>query len=408
MGAVYLATHRRLGSEAAVKVVHAHIATDRGLVARFETEAQAVARIDHNNIVKAFDFGVLRDGRPYFIMERLRGRPLHDELAAIGRMELSRALNVLKQLAAGMTAAHDAGVLHRDLKPSNVFLIEEVGAAGPLVKLLDFGLAKLWRESPDSPASHAGTILGTPEYSAPEQARGDPVDGRTDLYSIGIMLWEMLIGRAPFGGAPGDVIASQIRDTVPDVRTLRAGVPEPVAALTAKLLEKEPVRRVQSAAELLRIVDQLCRANPSEADAPARASAARSDPLPVTPRKRVLVVEDDGVNARVLFDFLGAHGYDVAIAKTGSEGLDEWRRTNPDLLVVDVLLPVKNGFELCQEVKRAPGARHTPVILMSAVYRHPERDPAYAHRVAGADAYFCKPFELRDLLARVRALLGDA
>ncbi|HEV8321023.1 MAG TPA: response regulator transcription factor [Myxococcota bacterium] len=126
------------------------------------------------------------------------------------------------------------------------------------------------------------------------------------------------------------------------------------------------------------------------------------------PAKRILVVEDDDVGARVLHDLLVAHGYEVETARTGSAGLEAWKQERWDLMIVDVLLPVMNGFELCRMVKSARPGPATPVILISAAYRHPERDPAYARRALGADAYLCKPFELDDLLTQVHALVGEA
>src|SRR5215470_18149964 len=198
MGVIYSATHPVIGKRAAIKVLHPRLCDDEEAVDRFLTEARAANQIGHPNIVDVFAFGALSDGRSYMVMEWLAGESLAQRLHR-GPLSLGEALGVLEQTADALDAAHEKHIIHRDLKPDNIFLVPVRGGR-TLVKLLDFGIAKLVK--PDAEvtlkSTRPGSILGTPGYLAPEQARGQTVDGRTDIYSLGCVVFEMLAGRPPF------------------------------------------------------------------------------------------------------------------------------------------------------------------------------------------------------------------
>lgn len=199
-GAVYHATHTVIGKQVALKVLNASFSEDAAMAARFIDEARAVNRIAHPNIVDIFGFGVLPDGRKYCVMELLRGETLGDRVEKSGPLEPALALDVLSQIASALDAAHGSGIVHRDLKPENVFLCEPVPgeSRATKVKLLDFGIAQI----ADGLHQRTGSnmVLGTPAYMSPEQCRGARIDYRSDIYSLGVVAFELLTGKQPFHG----------------------------------------------------------------------------------------------------------------------------------------------------------------------------------------------------------------
>jgi len=248
MGAVYRAEHVHMKKPVAVKILHRHMTTNAEVVARFEREAVAAGRIEHPNVAAATDFGKLEDGSFYLALEYVEGRSLGEVLEA-GALSPARALGIARQIADGLGAAHAAGIVHRDLKPDNVLLVERDGVRD-IVKVLDFGIAKLHIDegSGHQPLTQIGTIFGTPQYMSPEQGQGRTVDARSDLYALGVIVYEMLAGKLPFES--DDLIVLITRHVTEAAPPLPAAIPEPVRALVAKLLEKQPEARVQSAALL--------------------------------------------------------------------------------------------------------------------------------------------------------------
>ncbi|MBL8947123.1 MAG: serine/threonine protein kinase, partial [Myxococcales bacterium] len=199
MGTVYLAEHVTVGRKVAVKVLTREWSTHETVAKRFREEARAASAAGHPNIVEVFDAGTLPDGRLYLVMEHLHGRSLYDELCVTGPMPVERALAIFRDIARGIAAAHAVGIIHRDLKPDNVMLVRRGGEI--MVKLLDFGIAaSADRVAEDRRLTQPGHTLGTPEYMAPEQAKGRPPTELVDIYALGAMLYEMLVGQPPFVG----------------------------------------------------------------------------------------------------------------------------------------------------------------------------------------------------------------
>jgi len=255
MAEVYRARDTRLGRDIALKVINEVLSGDSELVRRFEQEARLTGSLNHPNLVAIHDFG-LHDGAPYFVTELLEGESLRSRLLR-GRIALSTALDWAAQMASGLAAAHGKGVMHRDVKPDNVFVTGD-----GKVKLLDFGIAKLAAGAsaagahglmedtvtPTGGATATGAVIGTPGYMSPEQVRGEPLDPRTDLFSLGAVLYEMLSGRRAFQGT--NPVESGYSILHADPEPLPPDVPLAVARIVQRCLNKEPARRFQSASDL--------------------------------------------------------------------------------------------------------------------------------------------------------------
>jgi serine/threonine-protein kinase len=272
MGRVYLAVQPAIGSRVAVKVLSAECAERPELVERFFAEARAVNLIRHDNIVSVLDLSWLPDRRPFIVMEYLDGAPLSRVLER-GPLPLEQALAVVTEMLDALAAAHARGIVHRDLKPDNVFITTSGRA-----KILDFGVAKL---RPDvgsiSAETRTGALVGTPHYMSPEQARGRPADHRSDLYAVGLILFEALTGRRAFDAESlFDLLRLQVEQPAPSLATLRPDLPRTLEAVLARALDKIPERRFQSAEELK---SALAQAMPGLSWSSARVEAHRLAPL---------------------------------------------------------------------------------------------------------------------------------
>lgn len=241
MAKVYRATDQRLGRTVALKVLSAHLATDTQFVARFEAEAKAAASLDHPNVVRVFDTGVDR-GRHYIAMQYVQGPTLAELVARDGTLEPSIAVNVAARVCDALAAAHRLGLVHRDVKPANIILED-----ARTVKVMDFGIAK----TATGGLTQAGDVLGTAAYLSPEQARGDAVDLRSDIYSLGCVLYEMLTGRTPLPGDSLLEIANRLATERPAPPSeLNGAVGVELDRVVMRALEKNPDRRFESASRM--------------------------------------------------------------------------------------------------------------------------------------------------------------
>ncbi len=254
MGAVYEAENLGIGKMVALKFIDREFAKDETVASRFAREARAASSIESAHIVTVFDAGT-DDGRPFLVMELLRGEDLGTRLRRLGRIPVADALHVVAQVLRGLGRAHASGIIHRDLKPDNVFLVQSDG--DPLfAKIVDFGISKIQRASSGTAPlalTQKGTVIGTPLYMSPEQAQALPdIDGRADLYSVGAILFECLAGAPPHTGANYEqVILSICMNDAPDLRTFNGSVPEPVAQFVARALDRDRTRRYPSASHML-------------------------------------------------------------------------------------------------------------------------------------------------------------
>jgi serine/threonine-protein kinase len=244
MGAVYLAEHPVIGRRAALKVIHPQHARNAEVVARFVNEATAINRIGNEHIVEVTDFGRTDAGDFYFIMEHLEGRPLSELIASDAPFAPAHAVGIAAQIADALAASHAHGVIHRDLKPENIFLVAR-GEDPAFVKVLDFGLAKLLNDDGMAPhKTRVGIVMGTPFYMSPEQCEGTEIDERADVYALGVVLFEMLTGKLPFGGDDcAEVLMKQVSVRAPAARSLVPDLPEELDAILHTALAKRPADR---------------------------------------------------------------------------------------------------------------------------------------------------------------------
>ncbi len=267
MGSVYLADDVTLGRRVAIKVISEKIEAASETRARFLREARAMASVEHPHIVRVYGFGET-EGKAYLVMEYVEGETLAERIQRTGRLPVEEALSVVRQVVDALEAAWENHVVHRDIKPSNILLDRR-----NRVRVGDFGLAKPLHTAGDATLSQQGYILGTPHYISPEQARGQPVDFRSDIYSLGIVLYEMLAGERPFAGTtPLDVVVKHMNEPLPPLGEKRPDVPREVRRLLEAMTQKDAGTRPASYDEILASVDSLLGVTPgSRVPAPGRA-----------------------------------------------------------------------------------------------------------------------------------------
>ncbi len=280
MGTIYAARRIHIGDIVAVKVLRAEVVNDAQSKERFQREARAAARLHHPNAVVIHDFGQDPDGLTYIVMELLEGPSLREVISAERVIPLPKAVRIMKQACAAIEAAHRLGIIHRDIKPDNITLLDSHDEVEH-VKILDFGIAKLLLWTSDSPSeentlTQVGTVIGTPTYMSPEQCQGEPLDARSDIYSLGIVLYEMLTGVQPFTAKNStQLVIKHVTEKPRPLTDLRSDLPTEIERVVLKALEKNPEDRQQSALDLSRELES--------------AFASQNQPTAVEPRFTVPV-----------------------------------------------------------------------------------------------------------------------
>lgn len=276
MGTVYRARHLLIDRPVAVKVLNPRFVEDEAARTRFRREAKAAGRLQHTNAVTVTDFGQSSDGYVYLVMELLEGRTLREVLAKEAPLDTARSVSLMLQVSAAVAAAHEAGIIHRDLKPANIFIVQhsEVPA---VVKVLDFGIAKLAADSLDDDdhktLTQVGAMIGTPRYMSPEQCNGDDLTPAADVYSLGVILYELLTGTVPFSGTSPLAIAMKHTSENPrSPREFVSSIPVALEKIVLRTLEKKPEDRPANAAEfrkeLLETAERLGLEHASVASSP--------------------------------------------------------------------------------------------------------------------------------------------
>jgi serine/threonine protein kinase len=452
MGVVFKARDLVLDEILAIKILYGHVADDDGaVVARFKREISLNRKVKHPNVARMYDFGTA-GGHPYITMEFVPGKDLQTLILEEGRVAPPRALPILRQICMGTQAAHEQGIVHRDLKSQNIIIGE-----GDRVSILDFGLA---RGLVDEKLTLDAVVLGTPHYISPEQAMGQPADARSDIYSLGIIAFEMLAGVLPFTADSALGIAmKQISEAVPGNLSLYPDVSPLLRDAVHRALEKRREDRFQSASDLDAAFARVETEKPSQSAGPAgdaksraldevladldaaarsRRAAAAGDldtrtplvqhrphgealltPSPATPRieppppapapprptgrPTVFIVLADGADRISMGKALADSGCNAVEARSGEEVLDLLMSRLPDAVVMDVALPKADGFEVARILKATPIFARVPVLLLGT---RVDRSQEHFARQVGASDILARPVSEREIVERTWRLLG--
>ena len=393
MGEVYLATDTKLDRSVALKVLPAAVVHDPGRMERFEREARAASALNHPNVAHIYEIGE-GNGIHFLAMEFIEGQPLDRRID--GRpMPIGEIATIGAQIADALDAAHAKGIVHRDIKPANIMI-----TARGHVKVLDFGLAKVNEPQPSGPQSRletrfmstAGALIGTVDYMSPEQALGRPVDYRSDIFSLGSVLYQMATGRMPFEASNPSQTIARILDAQPEAMArFNYEVPEDLDRIVRKCLEKDREQRYQSVRDVMVDLEKLAR----QRDAAPMARPTRS-------KIRAVIVDDEDLARRILREYLGAEE-DIEIVAECADGfaaVKAMAEHKPDLLFLDVQMPKLDGFEVLELTDR-----EVAVVFVTAFDQYAMK----AFDAAAVD-YLLKPFaadRLRKALERVRRRLGE-
>lgn len=273
MGTIYKAEQLSLGKTVVIKLLHRHLTGDPTLSKRFHREARAASLLNHPNCINVFDFGQTEEGDLYIAMEFIDGVDLAELVYADFPIDPKRVTHILKQVCSALDEAHANGVLHRDLKPENI-MVEDRRNMRDFVRVLDFGIAKLQDSSPGGAGTFqtvAGIVCGTPEYMSPEQARGEELDGRSDLYALGVVLYQMLTNEVPFEADSALGVVTMHLSQPPRPPSQIAAVPAPLERLCLSLLEKDRDKRPPGALDVMTELERIDR----ELDAIAKQSPSK-------------------------------------------------------------------------------------------------------------------------------------
>jgi len=310
MGRVYEARHTRLGNKRfAVKMLHAEYARQPEVVARFQREAEAASGISHPNVVDVYDVHHTEDGQPYMVGEFLEGEELGDFLERSGKIGVGVAVRIIRQLCRALGAAHARGVVHRDMKPENVFLVGS--PKNPTVKVIDFGISKVG-DAGGTALTRTGMIMGTPSYMAPEQARGDKVDRRADIYAVGGILYRALTGRKPFDSDdPSVTLAAVLTEDPERPRVYEPSIPEALEVVLQKAMAKEPADRYATMADFE--VDLI--PFDDEATLAELATVPPPSPAAVEPSAKTVLVRQGGTQPGVAQTHLSRASREARMAR---------------------------------------------------------------------------------------------
>jgi serine/threonine-protein kinase len=388
MGVVYLAHHLQLERRAALKLIAPDLAESSGFRQRFAREARIAAALAHPNIVTVYDAGEV-DGTLYLAMQYVEGSDLAAILAADGRLKPYRAIDVCRQVAGALDAAHAQGLIHRDVKPANVLI------AGRNAFLTDFGLTKRLEGEP-APITHAGDVVGTIHYVAPEQIEGSGVTARSDIYSLGCLLYHCLTGEVPFARETDvAVIYAHLSEAPPRPSRARPELPAGLDDVIAKALDKSPDRRFASCGDLMAAARAVVdAAGPLAETAPPRSTGSLAPAIDemreaaaAARRARVLLA---GVDASTRAIARVALSERVDLHEAAAGAVDAVREARPDVVIL-------NSAEAVGELRADPVTRDTKVLL---VLHDGTAD------TPGADERLAAPFSPLQLQVKLRKLLG--
>ncbi len=370
MADVYHAWDKELEESLAVKVLHHSIGSRSNMVERFKTEIRLARRVVHPNVCRIYDFGASKDLK-FVTMELLPGATLDTHMASHPELDLGSRLTIFREILSGLEAAHQLGIIHRDLKPQNVMVAPD---GSPVIT--DFGIARELDSGNNTTAS--GEVLGTPAYMAPERMLGGKVDLRSDIYSLGVILFELVTGERPFSGITVfDMARNQLSIDPPPPTSLAPHLPPWLEQVILKLLAKQPEDRFQSVASVMAELPQTGRI------------------------KTVLLVDDDSTMLSIVGVHLNQAGISVLTADNGGAGIEMLQDKEPDLLCLDFTMPQMDGFQVATYLRHL-GSK-VPIFMLTGM-----QDPQYEKQAArlGIEQFFTKPLDIEAFVNAVSRRLA--
>lgn len=369
MGEVWRAEDTRLLRPVAIKILSERIANDPEWKARFLREARTIAQMNHPNIATIYSIEQEAD-KLFIAMELVEGESLAHVLAR-GKLAPREAVQIVKQVAEALAEAHEKGIVHRDVKPDNIIVGKRV------VKVLDFGIAKQITSTTDAPTlTQAGLIVGTPFYMSPEQALGRPVDVRSDLFSLGVVLYEAVAGKRPFEGeSVTETMMNIIMQEPPDLGAVAPSAPPTLVEVVRRALQKKPERRFGSAGEM---VDTLAKVDfsaptpitstqPSKADVPTVAMpSAKPVEAPIA-GQRALVADDDPVTRYLIANILGQRRIAFDEAANGADAVKALKQHEYTIVFLDLLMPRIDGWGVIDYLRRSKSGKVPRIIIITGV-----------------------------------------
>ena len=371
MADVYEAFDLELDETIAVKVVHPDIASRESMVSQFKKEIKLARKIVHPNVCRIYDFGSA--GELIFVtMELVPGSTLDSLTKERSDLELDAKIEMFREILSGLEAAHETGIIHRDLKPQNVMVTPEGRAV-----IMDFGIAR--ELSTDEISTTTSEVIGTPAYMAPERMLGNAVDQRADIYSLGVILFELATQRRPFSGMTVfDMAQNQLSVDPPSPSAINPELPAWLEPIILKMLAKRPVDRFQTVSQLMASLPQSGRI------------------------KTVLLVDDDTVMLNLVGIHLNQAGISVVTAKDGAEGVSMVLEKKPDLLCVDFTMPQMDGFQVADYLRRL--GEKVPIFMLTGM-----QDPQYEKQAVrlGIEQFFTKPLDIEAFVQAVSRRLAS-
>ncbi|MCS6886103.1 MAG: serine/threonine-protein kinase [Acidobacteriota bacterium] len=429
MGAVYCASQLELNRQVAIKVLRPEILASGVSPIELKNEALASARIEHINVVTIYDYGTLDNGVGYLVMRLLKGKTLTQELMRVAEVgfPFERFFGILLQLCAGVEAAHKLGIVHCDLKPDNI-IIESTEDA-EVVQVLDFGISRLAKTSQENLSD---AFFVTPFYAAPELIANARLDFRSDIYSIGVIAYEMLTGRVPFSGdSVMEILRKHIEARPISPSKYRSDIPEGLERIVQIALAKSPDRRQQTVSELIDQLQIVARQMsswglldlgllPKVGKRTGRLQPVdMSSSVPEHPTLKIakeeaaeevgsfrqpliMLVDDEPDVLVILKALLEQLGYRVVEAQSAKEALAALEQEIPDLIISDVMMPSMDGYEFYTLLRKRQGTESVPVVFLTA--RNIQDDKLKA-LTSGAEDFWIKPFDIKEIRLRVKRII---
>lgn len=408
MGQVYKAIDRELDEVVALKLLKPKLSSDPVVISRFKQEIKLTRKIKHKNVARIFDLGEV-GGFKFISMEYIDGKSLKDLILSGGQLSIPLAMHVWRQVLEGVAAAHDEGIVHRDIKPQNIMVSRDYTAF-----VLDFGIA---RSLDSEDLFQKGVLIGSPAYMSTEQALRKEIDHRSDIYSLGVLLFELLTGQTPFRAHSLVAAANKhVTETPPDPRTIRPEIPEWMAKLILRCLEKDPAARWQTVREMIAEVSSRDTGAlaPAAERGGARGPAARPGTAPAVatlpvealppPRERpqALVAEADPETARLVRAKLESLGIDVEQVPDGVAAVDRAVAGRFDLILLGTDLPRLDGIEATRILKNYAATRDVPIMMLVPSGRSDQETFAFD---SGAADVIVKPVNALALAKKTRSIL---